>query len=56
MGEQAEPAQARLPLDPSSEVVRQADRLEGRAKDKLPRVKDEALVVLADLDQALAAV
>ena len=50
VGEEAEPAQARLALDAGSEVVGEGDRLEGAAEDELARVEDEALGGV-DLDE-----
>ena len=41
MREETEAAERGLPLDPGGNVVRQGQRLQGRAEDELPRVEDE---------------
>ncbi len=48
--QQTEPTQRRLALHPCGDVVRQGDRLVGRAEDELTGVQDERLVAV-DLDQ-----
>ena len=55
MGEQPEPAQARLALQTGGDVVGQGDALIGGAEDELTGVEDEGLVG-ADVDQVGEAV
>ena len=55
MGEQPEPAQARLALQTGGDIVGQGDALIGGAEDELAGVEDEGLVG-ADVDQVGEAV
>ena len=50
MGQQAETSQRGLALDSRGDIVRERDRLVGRAEHELPRVQDKGFVGL-DLDQ-----
>ena len=50
VGDQTQPSQARLALEPRRHVVRQGHDLVGGRQDELPRVQDERLALL-DLDQ-----